>query len=290
MSVCAATLIVGNVVLRAEEKQPATEATAAPAKLTKQEQAEVDRAVDSWKQATKKIERYECSYTRWFYDSVYLPPKAPGQEQKSWIVAHGEFKYAAPDKWSHKETALWTWEIDRPTQQLKPVKKDHGEHWARDGNTIYQVDDGRQVVEKTLIPPKAELGQGWLGGLADALIVPPRIFGVSTDYFQEGYDVRIITPKDTKEEIWLESVPRRKGRTAPFEKAEVILRKKDMLPSAIRISTSAYCSEVYEFENPECNDQVKPFGPDTFAPNPNGYKVVEPPGLFVFPKDQDAKP
>ncbi len=295
-SICGVPIIFAGFALRGDEKQPAAKAAvqtaseppaetplAAPFKLTKQEQAEVDRALDGWKQATSQIKTYECNFTHWVYDSTFFPPPAPGKELAARSVARGEFKYAAPDKWLINETSFQTWTLDSSTHELRKTTLKHGDHRARDGNVFYEFDHERKLITKTVLPPNTNhrapsCGWEWLDRAFDRFAksyvdCPPFLICLRSDRFRDRYYARIITPQGQRDEIWLELIPRFEDEAANTAKIEVILNAKQMLPVAARMCISQNDFEVYQFANQAPNEMVAPFAPDTFVPT--GYKVIE---------------
>jgi len=271
-----------------------------PFQLSPQEQADLGRALAAWEQKSSQVKTFKCNFRHWVYDSTYMPAR-PGQQQNAWKTADGELKFAAPDKGSIRETAVWTWEIDPKTRQMKAVKLDHGEEWACDGKKIYSVNHDQKTVEETPIPRELQ-GQMITEGPL------PFAFGTKADKLRERYYLRLITPKDRKDEVWLEILPKQQRDAANFSKVEVILRSPDMQPSAIRIEvkpndprTGQSDSEVYEFEEKSIIKKLfgelgNLFSPDTFVPAPAGYKHYQnigqqgpPPGNATPPGTPQAQ-
>ena len=61
--------------------------------------------------------------------------------------------------------------------------------------------------------------------------------------------MRIITPRDIRDQIWLEALPRYQADAANFSKVELILRSRDLMPFAIQIfKPGGQDRDVYQFD------------------------------------------
>ena len=120
----------------------------------------------------------------------------------------------------------------------------------------------------------------------------PFAFGTKAGPLKARYYIRVCTPEDirkTDKEVWLEIVPRFQKDLANFIDVEVILRGKDMLPTAIQITHAevqctamsptgpkmvvAHQREVYTFD--EKWFTLPNLFYDDFAPHPLGYSVID---------------
>jgi len=63
------------------------------------------------------------------------------------------------------------------------------------------------------------------------------LFGAKAEHLKRRYWLRIITPPDAQNEVWLEAYPRTIEDAQNFKRAELILavRENDMQPSAVQI-------------------------------------------------------
>ncbi len=247
-----------------------------PFQLTPQEKADLDQALQAWEQESGKITSFEGPFTHWVYDATFFPPQ-PGKDPIARRIGQGDLKYVAPDKGLIDETQAQLITLDQATRQFKKVKLAHGEHWACDGTKIYSVDHEHKTVQETILPPEMR-GQKIMEGPL------PFAFGTNADKLRARYFLRLITPQEfVKDQVWLEIRPRFQHDAANFSKVQVILRKPDMFPSAIAIYVSENDWEVYQFEKKNffatfagsvagVVEKLIPFGPDTFAPSPAGYK------------------
>ena len=86
----------------------------------------------------------------------------------------------------------------------------------------------------------------------------PFVFGVEAQKLKQRYFMRIITPPNVQNEVWLEAYPRYQQQAAEFSKVQVILQisgpTKALLPYAIQIySPNGKDRTVYQLQNPEIN-------------------------------------
>ena len=86
----------------------------------------------------------------------------------------------------------------------------------------------------------------------------PFVFGIEAQKLKQRYFMRIITPPNVQNEVWLEAYPRYQQQAAEFSKVQVILQiagpTKALLPYAIQIySPNGKDRTVYQLQNP--NDQ-----------------------------------
>ena len=86
----------------------------------------------------------------------------------------------------------------------------------------------------------------------------PFVFGVEAQKLKQRYFMRIITPPNVQNEVWLEAYPRYQQQAAEFSKVQVILQisgpTKALLPYAIQIySPNGKDRTVYQLQNPKIN-------------------------------------
>jgi TIGR03009 family protein len=249
--------------------------------LSPEEMYQLDRVLNAWEQRNKEIKKWECSFTRWEYDSVFGNGKhAKNQDQ-------GIIRYAAPDKglfridgersveW--KETAPgkgdWAW---------RKFVGERSEQWICDGKSIfeyrYQVSPGekKRRIEHPLPPER----QG--KGISEGPL--PFVFGTEAQKLKQRYFLRITTPADVQGEIWLEAYPRWQQDAADFRKIDVILKTNGLLPDAIQLTEpNGKDRKVYKFDDVKVNRRDSLFEGDWFKPPlPFGWKAeVDAPSVPV---------
>ncbi|MGA2258920.1 MAG: TIGR03009 domain-containing protein [Thermoguttaceae bacterium] len=206
----------------------------APFVLSPPEAAALDNLLADWEKRNKEIHVLESKFYRWKYDAVFgnvnQPPPPPDE---------GILKFAAPDK-----------------GQMKIDAKDpkQSEQWLCDGKSIYQFNYAENLVTEFVMPPELQ-GKG----IGDGPL--PFVFGIEAQKLKQRYFMRIITPRNVQNEVWLEAYPRYQQQAAEFSKVEVILQisgpTKALLPYAIQIySPNGKDRIVYQLQNPSINPRI----------------------------------
>ncbi len=107
------------------------------------------------------------------------------------------------------------------------------------------------MVTEYLLPPELQ-GKG----IGDGPL--PFVFGVEAEKLKQRYFMRIITPPNVQNEVWLEAYPRYQQQAAEFSKVQVILQiagpTKALVPYAIQIfSPNGKDRKVYQLQDPKIN-------------------------------------
>lgn len=199
--------------------------------LDPKHQQYLDKVLQYWAHSSSKIKRYQCLFNRWQYDPVFGPgPDAKGAVPAK-TVAKGVVRYQSPDKAMYEVTKLYDY---TPPKQRggKPEyveRKDNAlEKWICDGKSVFDYDFARKRVIERELPPNMQ-GKA----IADGPL--PFLFGVTAEKLNARYWIRIVTPRDAKNEYWLEAWPKRRADAANFQKVRVILAEEDFLPKGIEI-------------------------------------------------------
>ncbi|NLX94801.1 MAG: TIGR03009 domain-containing protein [Rhodopirellula sp.] len=193
--------------------------------LTPHENAELNRALKVWEQASNQVKTFESDFHRFTYDAAFGDPTKP-------IVDQGHLMYSAPDK------GMFRVEGPRP------------EHWICDGKAIFEYNfQSKQLVEHRL-PPE-------LHGKAISDGPLPFLFGANAEKLKQRYFMRITTPPDKNgKEVWLEAYPRFQQDAANFQSADVILSVGGMQPTAVQIwEPGGKQRKVYEFKGIQVNQK-----------------------------------
>ena len=240
-----------------QPRQPQPQKSYSPFNLTPQEQAQVDRALNQWEQRNEKIKTFDCRFKRWRYDVVFGPP------DKARFIEMGVLKYATPDKGLFR--------VDTMEQDGKEVKADpkQAEHWMCNGESVFRYDPVQQKVIEYKLPPE-------LHGKAIANSPLPFLFGAQAQTLKQRYWVRIVTPPDAKNEVWMEAYPRYQEDAANFHHAQFIVTMPDMKPFALRlVEPNGKNYTVYQFYKIVVNDPLQFFRGDPFRPYvPQGWQLV----------------
>jgi len=202
----------------------------APFVLSPPEIAALENLLADWEKRNREIHVMESKFYRWKYDAVFGNGNQPPPPDE------GILKFAAPDK------GLMKIDAKDPKQS---------EQWLCDGKSIYQFNYTEKLVTEFVMPPELQ-GKG----IGDGPL--PFVFGVEAQKLKQRYFMRIITPPNVQNEVWLEAFPRYQQQAAEFSKVQVILQvsapTKALLPYAIQIySPNGKDRTVYQLQNPSIN-------------------------------------
>jgi len=237
-----------------------------PAPLSPEQQAALDQLLAAWETRNAAVRTWACTFRKWEYNA-WSPADANG-ERLAFAESTGELKYAAPDKglFRVKETKQWSPEARR----YEIRGGDTGEHWVCNGESIYEFRHSERQLRETKLPAE-------MRGKAISEGPLPFVFGAKADTLKKRYWMRIVTPPDVRDQIWLESLPKFQADAANFSKVELILQARDLMPFAIQIYKPAgQDRDVYQFD-PRTNlidrglDMIRDFAKPM---TPFGYKYV----------------
>jgi TIGR03009 family protein len=219
-----------------------------PFTLTKEEEGQLDAALQAWQQHSDRVKSFRASFVRFDYDLVFGPADKPRS------IDRGAIAFGAPDK------------------GMFSVEKPHEEYWICDGKSIFEYDYGKQRVTEYKLPPELQGKQITNGPL-------PFLFGAPASQLRHRYYLRLFTPPNlVGKEIWLQAVPRFQQDAANFRCAELILAADTMMPLALQIHQPGGKNRAaYKFENVIVNDPLGWLKGDPFrAITPFGWtRVVE---------------
>ena len=244
----------------------AAPASQQPAPLPPEQQAALDQLLAAWETRNAAVRTWACTFRKWEYNA-WSPADANG-ERLAFAESTGELKYAAPDKglFRVKETKQWSPEARR----YEIRGGDTGEHWVCNGESIYEFRHSERQLRETKLPPE-------MRGKAISDGPLPFVFGAKADTLKKRYWMRIVTPPDIRDQIWLEALPKHQFDAANFSKVELILQARDLMPFAIQMYKPAgQDRDVYQFD-PRTNlidrglDMIRDFAKPM---TPFGYKYV----------------
>ena len=237
-----------------------------PVVLSPEQQAALDQLLAAWESRNAAVRTWSCTFHKWEYNA-WSPADANG-ERLAFAESTGELKYAAPDKglFRVKETKQWIPEARR----YEVRGGDTGEHWVCNGESVYEFRHSERQLRETKLPPE-------MRGKAISDGPLPFVFGAKADTLRKRYWMRIVTPPDVRDQIWLESLPRFQADAANFSKVELILQARDLMPFAIQIyKPGGQDRDVFQFD-PRTNlidkglDLIRDFAKPM---TPFGYKYV----------------
>ena len=245
---------------------PAQPQPVQPPALSPQEQAALDQLLAAWETRNNAVRTWSCTFRKWEYNA--WSPADAGGDRLAFAESTGELKYAAPDKglFRVKESKQWS-----PEQRRYEVRSgDAGEHWVCNGESIYEFRHGERQLRETKLPAE-------MRGKAISDGPLPFVFGAKAETLKKRYWMRIITPPQVTDQIWLEALPRFQADAANFSKVELILRSRDLMPFAIQIyKPGGRDQDVYQFD-PKTNlidkglDLLRDFAKPA---TPFGYKYI----------------
>ncbi|MBM4001024.1 MAG: hypothetical protein FJ297_16040 [Planctomycetes bacterium] len=239
-----------------------------------------------WEHSSSKIERYQCTFTRWVYDlptdAAGRPASDRGGREAARQISQGLIKYMAPDKAMYQARKVWNFDATKKDYVDVPVER-HGDHWICDGEWIYEFDYPQSTLRKIQLPPDAR-------GEAISKGPLPFLFRAKGDEIRARFWMRVDTPPDVKGEYHLEAAPRTQEDAAMFRVARIVIAETDYLPKAIVLvprtnDGRSSQREVFVFENREINWTFKDllnglnlWQRDFYEPSvPKGWKLIEQP-------------
>lgn len=256
----------GQAVAPQQQAAPQPPAPRQPPALAPQEQAALDQLLAAWEARSAAVKTWSCTFRKWEYNA-WSPADAQG-ERLAFAESTGELKYAAPDKglFRIKESRQW----NPQTRRYEVRGGESGEHWVCNGESIYEFRHTDRQLRETKLPPE-------MRGKAISDGPLPFVFGARAETLKKRYWMRIITPPNATDQIWLEALPRFQADAANFSKVELILRSRDLMPFAIQIfKPGGRDQDVYQFD-PNTNlidkglDLFRDFAKPT---TPFGYKYI----------------
>ncbi len=232
--------------------QPAEQsAPQPPFVLNAQQQQHVDWVLNAWEQRSAQVKTFTCAFVRREYDEVF------GQGDEPTHTDYGEIRYQAPDR-----GLFWVREPD-----------DRQERWVCDGDSVFEFNFVTKKLTEYELPPE-------LRGRAIANSPLPFLFGATAESLRQRYFLRLITPSDRQNEVWLQAYPRFREDAANFSRAELILTGREMTPFALQLYLPNGKTRLsYVFQDIRVNATLTNFlQRDPFrVTTPHGWqRVVEP--------------
>ncbi len=254
-----------NQPITPDDARSANALLPAPFTLTPYEQEQLDRVLRAWEEKSSRVKTFECEFTRWEFDPVWGPPNQPKR------ITRGRILYSAPDKGLFR--------VDEEVVENRWQPTAHPERWVCDGRAVYEYRfETKQIVE-TPLPPE-------LQGKAITEGPLPFLFGAEAESLKRRYYMRIITPQNVKDEIWLEAFPRYQREAANFQRAQLILRLPELNIYALQLyhpsaQPNTQSRTVFQFDRIKVNafDPLRIFKEDPFKPvlpDPSWATVTEP--------------
>ncbi|NLX56475.1 MAG: TIGR03009 domain-containing protein [Planctomycetaceae bacterium] len=244
--------------------------------LAADHQQYLDQLLGYWEHKSSLTKRYRCTFKRWEYDATF------GPKDVAKTYSEGVIKYAAPDKGLFRVDKVLEYQApknpgDQPTWEPPREATSDFDHWICDGEFVYQMDQQNKKLVQNQLPPEVQgqaIGRGPL----------PFLFNAKADDIKQRFWLRVVTPRDTKGEYWLEAVPKTREDAANFKMITIIIDEADYLPKAMVLydpnsTTGAALSRTtFQFNNREVNfsvlaEQLNLFHREFYQPKlPVGWK------------------
>ncbi len=206
---------------------------AADWQLDPADEARLDQVLIPWQQKSAAIKTLAARFKKVEYKVIFN-----GNPDKPTHIGDGKVAYARPDKGLFR---------------VEDAEDAAGEHWVCTGKSVFQFDhDLKRLVEYPLPPD--------MRGRAIADGPLPFLFGVEAEAMKSRYFMRVITPSDIKDEIWIEAYPRTRQDAVNYQQVDLILSAKTLLPAAIQIfDPNGKDRTVYTFSDIETNSAGQAF-------------------------------
>jgi TIGR03009 family protein len=255
---------------------PAPRTPVAPFTLTPPQEEYLNQILAYWEYKSRGIERFRCRFIRWEYDPVFGPKDAFTAKTES----SGMIMYSKPDKGLFKVEKIYQYvgpATPNDPPRYEEQKGEVGEHWVCDGQSVFEYNHQQKKLVQYSLPPE-------MAGQAIANSPLPFIFGANAAQIKQRFWMRVITPREAKEEYWLEAFPKHQADAANYQKIEIILDEKDYLPKAIQVFDPTYDVRrnpkrtAFMFENRESNwnvtlERLNLFHKEFYEPVvPSGWK------------------
>ncbi len=261
------------LIQRAPQQPKPQQQPAPPFVLTPQEEAQVDRALNLWEERNRDTKTFDCRFKRWSYDAVF------GSANQAKYVDMGTLKYASPDRGKFRV------ETTEKSGKEVPVEDGRVEHWICDGRSIFEFKPGKKQLIEHKLPPEMQ-GKA----IADGPL--PFLFGSDAKKLKQRYYLRLVTPADVRDQIWIEAYPRYQQDASNFQHAQFIITAQGMAPFALKlVEPNGKDYKVYQFYDVVVNDPLQFFKGDPFRPyTPLGWqKIVEEPPTAQARRPGEAK-
>jgi TIGR03009 family protein len=256
-------------------------AVGSPFHLSDVEREFTNQVLVMWENKSNQIATYYCDFERWEYDPVF----GPG-ENIPLTKSRGQLTYAKPDKGSFKIQEIHRW-IQADSQQAGEhvlQKNEVGEHWVCDGKAIFEY---KHAKKQLVVQPLPEQMRG--KSIVDGPL--PFLFGAEAEKLKQRYWIKCRSSDAAT--ILLEAYPRRQADAANYHHVDVMLDRKSMHPTAIRVHMPNNRNQaVYIFSKPTINGKMdKLFGAFFQVPRtPFGWTRVVQPLPEQGPRPQAALP
>jgi TIGR03009 family protein len=248
-----------------------------PFQLSPQEQGLLDQVLSAWEKESQKIKTFDCKFKRWEYRPDLA--RSRGDAGTPVHVDLGIIKYASPDKGKYQVYSTIQIQSDGTEKEIA-IDNNRAELYICDGKSVYVYDPVKRTRHEHQLPPE-------LQGKEIVNTPLPFIFGARADQLRKRYYMRITTPPDVKDQIWITAYPKYQPDKANHDSCLLILDAPKLQPAAMKMVLPGGKNWFsYKFYDVVINDSWRLFKSNPFvAYTPRGWeKEVHPPQSASAPK------
>jgi TIGR03009 family protein len=203
--------------------------------LTADEQKMLDQVLAYWEQETSKIQRFNCEFSRWEYDSqapgVAELARQIGSMEVPIAAGQGVIRFQKPDRGLFRTDTYLKMTGQLTADRRVELKKDannFGEWVVCDGKNVWDYDRKVKVRTRLELPPEM---QG-LGIMNSPL---PFLFGVKADEIKSRYWIRMISAgtengRPVQDKYAIEAYPKYPVDAVNYHHVQIVLDREMFLP------------------------------------------------------------
>jgi TIGR03009 family protein len=241
-----------------------------PFRLTSEEEINLNKVLTDWEKAGRKIKTFDCKFRRWEYFPALARSKATEDEPVH--IDLGIIKFAAPDKGKYQVDSTFQFLPDGAEKEA-PIEENRAERYLCDGKSAFIYDPVKKCRHEHQLPPEL------CGKPLESFLFPHfYILAIDAKKMRERFYLRLVTPKNTKDLVWIEAFPRTGRDAARFQHLVIALEEGAMRPYALKVVMPGGRNwSSYKFYDVAINDPSQK-SPDAFqADTPKGWeKEVHP--------------
>jgi TIGR03009 family protein len=244
----------------------------APFQLTSEEENWLDQFLKDWENERQKIKTFKCNFKRWQYYPDLARSKA--EEKEPAHVDYGIINFASPNKVKYQ--VLYTYPADGKRER-EPIEENRKELYICDGKAFYWYTHNVKRLDEYQLPPNFQLKDfdKTSGCFFFHFHFPlvPFLCKEAKDLQQSCY-IRLVTPADVKNQIWIVAYPRSQEEAANYHYTIMILETPKLTPMALKTVFPGGKNYVsYQFYDVKINDPHKDTEKNPFqADTPRGWQ------------------
>lgn len=211
--------------------------------LAEAEQEFLDQVLLVWEKRTASMNAYRCSFQRWDYDPTRL--QHPTDSAHSFLrEAKGILAFTTGGKFLYRVDEVMQVTSVRPPS-VRPGQRPFGEFWCCDGKWLYDRDRNTKTERQYELSPMQRKALSESGPFL-------LLFEVSAKKLKQRYWLRCIKSDDRT--VWVEAWPKWASESGCFSRVQVVLSRKDILPSAMIVFAPNWTAQreykqIYQFSD-----------------------------------------